>query len=178
MMKQAFFSLLFAFVAQSIFAQQKADFRNIRWGFTSKQVIESEPTKPFSKKKELLIYKPISLAGRRVGLDYEFLDGGLLSASYYYYVTASVTKDSVMAAAADFESHLTEKYGKGKARNIGDTKDIVWQTPRTQINLTLGNVDRGWSVEVRYLCRVCSGDAQTTGATPAEFKPKKEVKDF
>ena len=108
MMKQAFFSLLFAFVAQSVFAQQTVDFRKIRWGFTPKQVIESEPDKPFSKKKELLTYKPISLAGRRVGMDYEFLDGGLLSASYYYYVRASFTIDSVMAAAEDFDSHLTQ----------------------------------------------------------------------
>lgn len=140
-----------------LYGQQNPDVRTVRWGFTPKQVKEAEPTKPTSTKKEKLIYARVPLNDRMVGLEYDFNGDSLLSASYYYYTTASITKDDVLAASVEFDKQLTEKYGRGKTVPLGDTKNTIWLTPRTQITLSVGNVDRGWSVELVYLCRVCSG---------------------
>jgi hypothetical protein len=160
------------------YGQQNADFRKIRWGFTPKQVRETEPAKP-SIKREKILYTRIPLADRTVGLEYEFNGDSLLSASYYYYMTASITKDDVIAASVDFEALLTEKYGPGKASFLGDIRNVIWLTPRTQITLSVGNVDKGWSVEVQYLCRVCIADpSKASTSNKEEFKPLKDVKDF
>ncbi|WP_052731218.1 hypothetical protein [Spirosoma radiotolerans] len=140
-----------------LYGQQTADVRTVRWGFSPKQVKEAEPTKPTSVKKEKLIYARTPINDRIMGLEYEFNGDSLLSASYYYYTTASVTKDDVLAASVEFEKQMTDKYGRGKTALLGDTRNIIWLTPRTQITLSVGNVDRGWSVELVYLCRVCSG---------------------
>ena len=142
-----------------LFGQQNPDVRTVRWGFTPKQVKEAEPTKPTSTKKEKLIYARVPLNDRMVGLEYDFNGDSLLSASYYYYTTASITKDDVLAASVEFDKQMTEKYGRGKTVPLGDTKNTIWLAPRTQITLSVGNVDRGWSVELVYLCRVCSGQS-------------------
>ncbi|GAB3809420.1 hypothetical protein GCM10028819_51040 [Spirosoma humi] len=149
-----------------LYGQQPADVRAVRWGFTPKQVKEAEPTKPTSTKKEKLIYARVPLNDRMVGLEYAFNGDSLLSASYYYYTTASITKDDVLAASVEFDKQMTEKYGRGKPVLLGDTRNTIWLTPRTQITLSVGNVDRGWSVELVYLCRVCSGQ-------PVEAKGKR-----
>lgn len=121
----------------------------------------------------------MSLADRTVGLDYDFNGDSLLSASYYYYMRASVTKEDVITASVDFEALLKEKYGPGKASFVGDIRNVVWLTPRTQISLSVGNVDRGWSVEIQYLCRTCTADQpKKDTASKEEFKPLKDIKDF
>ncbi|MFD2572849.1 hypothetical protein ACFSUS_19565 [Spirosoma soli] len=141
----------------NIVAQSTPDVRNVRWGFTPKQVRESETGKPTSVKKEKLIYSRIPLVDRMVGLEYDFNGDSLLSASYFYYTTVSITKADVLAASADVEAMLKKQYGPGKSALVGDVRNTVWLTPRTQISLSVGNVDKGWSMEVVYLCRVCSG---------------------
>jgi hypothetical protein len=172
-------AILLLFPLGYIQAQTANDFRQIRWGFTPKQVKEAETLKPTAKRKEQLVYGRVPLADRTVGLEYNFNGDSLLSASYYYYVTASVTESDVTAATNEFEKLLTEKYGPGKVARVGDTKrQVVWLTPRTQINLSLGNVDRGWSLEVAYLCRVCSGDPNSSKQANTPWKPRKEIKDF
>lgn len=156
---KAFFSsfVLLLVTTNLLYGQQAADVRTVRWGFTPKQVREAEPTKTTSTKKEKLVYARVPLNNRLMGLEYEFNGDSLLSASYYYYTTASITKDDVLTASGDLEKQMTEKYGRGKTVLLGDTRNIIWLTPRTQITLSVGNVDRGWSVELAYLCRVCSG---------------------
>lgn len=149
--------ILFLPTTSLVYGQQAADVRTVRWGFTPKQVKEAEPTKPTSIKREKLIYARVPLNDRMMGLEYDFNGDSLLSASYYYYTTASVTKDDVLAASVDFDKQMTEQYGRGKTVLLGDTKNIIWLTTRSQITLSVGNVDRGWSVELVYLCRVCSG---------------------
>lgn len=148
-----------------LYGQQENDVRTVRWGFTPKQVKDAEPIKPTSTRKEKLVYARIPLNDRMMGLEYEFNGDSLLSASYYYYTTASITKDDVLAASADLEKQMTEKYGRGKTVLLGDTRNTIWLTPRTQITLSVGNVDRGWSVELAYLCRVCSGQPVTNTKT-------------
>ncbi|MFD2933759.1 hypothetical protein [Spirosoma flavum] len=159
-------------------AQPTADVRNVRWGFTPKQVKEAERAKPSSTKKDKVIYTQVPLVDRKVGLEYDFNGDSLLSASYYYYTTASITKDDVLAASVDFEALLTEKYGPGKASFLGDIRNVVWLTPRTQISFSVGNVDKGWSLEVVYLCRVCSGQATKIEQSKTSWKPHKDIKDF
>ncbi|WP_461105935.1 hypothetical protein [Spirosoma koreense] len=158
-------------------AQSPADFRQVRWGFTPRQVKEAEASKPSATKRERLTYARVPLADRTVGLDYNFNGDSLLSASYYYYTTAAVMKEDVMAAAADFESKLTEKYGRGKTAMLQDTRRVLWLTPRTQISLSIGNVDKGWSVEIEYLCRVCAPN-QPVGKPADVYRPLKDIKDF
>lgn len=171
--------VLLSFTVGILRAQETADFRKVRWGFNPKQVREAETVKPSSVKREKLVYTGVPLAERSVGLEYNFNGDSLLSASYYYYTTASVTKDDVMATAADFETRLKEKYGPGKASLLGDVRNTIWITPRTQINLSVGNVDRGWSVEVQYLCRVCAPGQKRNGSAKQEtFKPRNDVPDF
>ncbi|AUD05724.1 hypothetical protein [Spirosoma pollinicola] len=170
-------TILLLFVGE-IYAQQAPDFRSVRWGYRPKQVKESETVKPYSTKKDKLIYSQLPLADRKVGLEYDFNGDSLHSASYFYYSTASITKDDVLAAATDFESLLTEKYGRGKASFLGDTRNVAWLTPRTQISLSVGNVDRGWSVEIVYLCRVCSGEVVKAVQGRNAYKPLKDIKDF
>ena len=170
---------LLCLTSERVHAQQTADIRKVRWGFTPQQVKAEESIKPSSTKRDKLIYNRVPLADRNVGLEYEFNGDSLLSASYYYYTTASITKDDVIAASVDFEALLNEKYGPGKASFVGDIRNVVWLTPRTQISLSVGNVDRGWSAEVSYLCRVCSPDQAKSGASGREaFKPLKDIKDF
>ncbi|GAB4039353.1 hypothetical protein [Spirosoma jeollabukense] len=167
--------ILVATVGNSL-AQSAPDLRRIRWGYSKKQVREAEEKKPTSTRSDKLIYAQVPLGNRMVGLEYEFNGDSLLSASYYYYVNASITQSDVVAAATEFEALLTEKYGPGKSAKVGEIKQTLWMTPRTRISLALGNVDKGWSVELVYLCRVCSGDVQ---AMPKEeFKPRKEIQDF
>jgi hypothetical protein len=163
----------------SIYAQKSTDFRTVRWGFTPKQVKDAETAKPASAKRDKLIYARVPLADRTVGLEYDFNGDSLLSASYYYYTTASITKDDVIAASVDFENLLKEKYGPGKTSFLGDIRNVRWLTPRTQISLSVGNVDKGWSLEVAYLCRVCTLDEEKKNLPKeVEFKPRKDIKDF
>lgn len=180
----SFLKILFSLTAilliaiGNLLAQQTSDIRNVRWGYRPKQVKEAETAKPYSTKKERITYTQIPLADRKVGLEYDFNGDSLLSASYYYYTTASITKDDVLAAAVDFEALVNEKYGRGKASFLGDTRNVVWLTPRTQISLSVGNVDRGWSVELVYLCRVCSGEVIKPERGNTVYKPLKDNRDF
>ncbi|GAB3957485.1 hypothetical protein GCM10028805_50280 [Spirosoma harenae] len=159
-------------------AQPEFDVRKVRWGFSPKQVRESEATKPTSVKKEKLTYVQVPLAERNVGLEYEFNGDSLLSANYFYYVRASITEADVKQAAIDLAALITDKYGKGKTAQVGELQTVTWLTPRTQIRLALGNTDRGWSVEVTYLCRVCSGDSKDAELAKTPWKPLKEVQDL
>ena len=159
-------------------AQPAADFRNVRWGLTPRQVREAETLKPSSVKSDKLVYARVPLTDRTVGLEYEFNGDSLLSASYYYYTTASISKDDVTAASRDISALLTEKYGPGKSATVGDSRQTRWLTPRTQITLALGNVDRGWSMEIIYLCRVCSGEPTGKAQPKSEWKPLRDIKDL
>jgi hypothetical protein len=172
------FTLLLTYLTlNTLYAQQNPDFRTVRWGTTAKEVKEAEVAKLSSRKRDRLIYNQVPLVDRMVGLEYEFNNDSLITASYYYYMRASITKDDVIAASVEFENALTEKYGKGKSSFVGDIRNVVWLTPRTQISLSVGNVDRGWSAEVQYVCRICSAEAAKALANK-EFKPLKDVKDF
>lgn len=157
-----------------LFGQALPDLRQIRWGMPRPQVREAEPQKPTSVRRDKLIYSRIPLNDRTVGLEYDFNGDSLLSATYYYYATVSVTKADVLAAFNEFEGQLTEKYGPGKPIKTGDGQQIIWSTPRTQITLAVGNVDRGWSTEIIYLCRVCGGGAPAV----TSWKARKEIRDF
>lgn len=168
------FAMFVAITSNTLCAQVQSDVRQIRWGMSRPQVREAESQKPKSVRKDKLVYSRIPLNDRFVGLEYNFNGDSLLSATYYYYATVSITKADVQAAFGEFEMALTEKYGPGKQMQTGDSRQIGWLTPRTQITLALGNVDRGWSTEIVYLCRVCSGSPQS--AKP--WKALKDVKDF
>ncbi|GAB3551379.1 hypothetical protein [Spirosoma fluminis] len=160
-------------------AQSTPDFRQIRWGYLPKQVREAElPLKPNRIKNEKVVYTGIELASRRVGLEYDFTSDSLLSATYFYYSTVSVTEADVRAAASEFETLLTEKYGSGKTSSVSDIRQVAWLTPRTHISLSLGNADKGWSLEIMFLCRICSGEKGAKQATKQPWKARKEIKDF
>lgn len=162
-------------------AQPTPDFRKVRWSFTRPQVKDAEKPSTASRKGDKLVYRRVTLKDRPVGLEYDFLDDLLLSATYYYYTTTGITEAEVRAAAADFEASLEEKYGKGKTSMVGTIRERVWLTPRTRISLLLGQMDKGWSVEIVYLCRVCSGDPGTGVVVPGEVTPNttnKELVDF
>ncbi|WP_420151440.1 hypothetical protein [Spirosoma sp.] len=172
-------SIAFLLLTSTIsFAQQTTDIRQVRWGFSSKQVKEAETVKPTSVKRDKLVYARVPLINRTVGLEYTFNADSLLSASYYYFTTASVTEADVKAAAHELETLLQEKYGKGKTLQLGDTQNVVWLTPRTQITLTLGNVDKGWSVELAYLCRVYPGAQIPNIQVKDNGRPLKEIKNL
>lgn len=168
--------LLFHLMTTSLLAQSTADIRQVRWGFSPKQVKEAESIKPMSFRNEKLTYARVPLINRTVGLEYTFNGDSLLSASYYYYATASVTEAEVKAAWEELKTQLTEKYGPGKTAKTGGIGTVAWFTPRTQISLALGNVDRGWSVELVYLCRVCSGQPNVPASKL--WQPRKEIKDL
>lgn len=168
--------VLLLLATSSVRAQSTADVRQVRWGLSPKQVKEAETRKPTSFRDEKLVYSRVPLADRTVGLEYTFNGDSLLSASYYYYTTQSVTKADVLAAQSELKTLLEEKYGPGKTYPVGEASSVRWLTPRTQINLTLGNVDKGWSLELTYLCRVCSGTAAPQSNTA--WKPRKDIKDL
>lgn len=168
--------LFLLLMACPLLAQPTADVRQIRWGFSPKQVKEAETLKPTSFRNEKLVYSRVPLADRTVGLEYTFNGDSLLSASYYYYTTQSVTKADVLAAQSDLQALLEAKYGPGKTYPVGEASTMRWLTPRTEIGLTLGNIDRGWSLELTYLCRVCSGAARPQPAS--NWKPRKDIKDI
>lgn len=162
-------------------AQTTPDFRKVTWNFTRPQVKDAEKPNTATRKEDRLVYKRVTLKERPVGLEYDFLDDLLLSATYYYYTTTGITETEVRAAAADFEASLQEKYGKGKTGMVGTIRERVWLTPRTRISLLVGQMDKGWSVEIVYLCRVCSGDPPTGIVVPGEVMPittNKELADF
>lgn len=169
-------ALFHLMMAASLLAQSTADVRQVRWGFSPKQVRETEPVKPTSFRNEKLVYARVPLINRTVGLEYTFNGDSLLSASYYYYATAAVTEADVKAVWEESKTQLTEKYGPGKTARVGEIGTVVWFTPRTQISLALGNADRGWSVELVYLCRVCSGEPSKQASNP--WKARKDIKDL
>ncbi|GAB3990197.1 hypothetical protein GCM10028807_16840 [Spirosoma daeguense] len=182
-MKTAFFRALSLLLLQvlfvnQLFAQQEFDVRKVRWGFSPKQVREAESIKPTSVKKEKITYAQVPLADRMVGLEYEFNGDSLLSANYFYYVRPSIPEAEVKQAAIDLAALITDKYGKGKTEQVGELQTVNWQTPRTQIRLALGNSDRGWSLEIMYLCAVCSGDPKDAELAKKSWKPLKEVQDL
>lgn len=158
--------------------QQLPDIRQVRWGFSPELVKQAESQKPTSVRHDKIVYARVPLANRQVGLEYEFNGDSLLSASYYYYTTPAITQADVMAASTELEALLTEKYGPGKVVQVGELRTMNWLTPRTQIRLALGNVDRGWSLEIGYLCRVCSGDRNTGLQTNDSWKARKDIKDL
>ena len=162
--------LLLASLGQ-LWAQPTPDFRKVRWGFNRTQVKEAEAPKKSSRKGDKLVYKRVPLKEIPVGLEYDFNGDSLLSATYFYYTTMNVSEAQVRAAGDTLEASLQEKYGKGKTAMVGTIRQRVWLTPRTRISLLVGQVDRGWSVEVVYLCRVCSGDPATGVKVPGEVTP-------
>ena len=170
-----FFSLLYLLSTQ-LWAQAPPDIREVRWGFSPAQVKQAETLKPTSFRNEKLVYTRVPLASRTVGLEYTFNGDTLLSAAYFYYATASVMEADVKAAWDELSGLLREKYGPATQKNAGDSQTINWLTPRTQISLTLGNVERGWSLELVYLCRVCSGQPDTKANTT--WKARKQIKDL
>ena len=173
--------VLLLFSIGHLHAQPIPDFRKVSWNFTRSQVKDAEKPTTASRKGDKLVYKRVTLKDRIVGLEYDFLDDLLLSATYYYYTTMGITEAEVRAAAADFEASLQEKYGKGKASKVGTIQERVWLTPRTRISLLVGQMDKGWSVEIVYLCRICSGDPPTGVVVPGEVTPNttnKELADF
>ncbi|MBD2704980.1 hypothetical protein IC229_30405 [Spirosoma sp. BT702] len=170
--------LLQFFVINQLLAQQEFDVRKVRWGFSPKQVRDADTLKPTSVKKEKITYTRVPLADRKVGLEYEFNGDSLLSANYYYYVLPGITEADVKQTAVDLAALITDKYGKGKTAQVGELQTVTWLTPRTQIRLALGNTDRGWSLEITYLCRVCSGDPKDAEQAKKPWKPLKEVQDL
>ena len=170
-----FFSVLYL-VSIQLWAQTTSDIRQVRWGFSPAQVKQAETLKPTSFRNEKLVYTRVPLASRTVGLEYTFNGDSLLSAAYYYYTTASVMEADVKAAWEELSGLLHEKYGPANPKKVGDSQTINWLTPRTQITLALGNVDRGWSLELIYLCRVCSGQPNAKVNTP--WKARREIKDL
>ncbi|MVM35345.1 hypothetical protein GO755_35310 [Spirosoma sp. HMF4905] len=165
-------------MAGQLRAQQTADVRQVRWGFSPKLVKEAESLKPTSTRKDKIVYSRVPLVNRTGGLEYDFNGDSLLSATYYYYTTPSITQSDVTAASTELEGLLAEKYGPGKIVQVGELRTVNWLTPRTQIRLALGNVDRGWSLEIVYLCRVCSGDPKVDSQTKGSWKAKKEINDL
>lgn len=159
-------------------APQRADLRNVRWGYRHKQVKETERSRASSSNSDKITYNRISLAGRNVGLDYEFNGDSLISATYFYYVTSAIGRDNVIAASVDFETSLTRKYGPGKTSFFGDIRRVIWLIPRTQITLAIGSVaNGGWSVEINYQCRFCGPD-KVKPSMLKDFTPLSDVKDF
>ncbi|GAB4033134.1 hypothetical protein [Spirosoma gilvum] len=171
-----FYVLLSLIISHSLLAQQSSDIRQVRWGFSPKQVKEAEKEKLTSSKADKLVYARVPLINRKMGLEYAFNGDSLLSASYYYYTTAGITEADVTAASNELEGLLREKYGPGKTKRVDELQTVNWLTPRTQITLTLGKVDRGWSMELMYLCRVCSGDPVPKSSQV--WKPLKEIQDL
>lgn len=170
--------LMHLVVISSLMAQQTADIRQVRWGFSPKEVQQTESLKPSKVRRDKIVYAHIPLANRTVGLEYEFNGDSLLSASYYYYTTASITQAEVMSTSTELEGLLSEKYGSGKVVQVGELRTVNWLTPRTQIRLALGNINRGWSLEITYLCRICSGPPQIGTLSKNNWKARKDIKDL
>ena len=174
------FIVLFSSVSQ-LHAQEVPDFRKVRWGFSRSQVKDAETPNASSRQGDRLIYKRVPLKERIVGLEYEFNADSLLSARYYYYTTTGIKEAEVQAAAAGFEAALQEKYGPGKTKMVGSIRERYWITPRTQVSLQVGQMDRGWSVEIAYLCRVCYSEPNPGIVLKGEVTPnttKKDLMDF
>jgi hypothetical protein len=172
--------LLFC-LTQHAQAQTAPDFRKVRWNFSRAQVKELELPNTSSRKGDKLVYKRVSLKDRIVGLDYEFNGDSLLSARYYYYTSTGIKEVEVRAAAEAFEAALREKYGQGKTKIVGSVRERYWITPRTQISLQVGQMDKGWSVEIAYLCRVCYSGPNPGIVLKGEITPNttdKELESF
>lgn len=167
--------------AGQLWAQPAPDFRQVRWGFNRTQVKEAESPKKSSRKGDRLVYSRVPLKDRTVGLEYEFNGDSLLSARYYYYTSTGIKEAEVRAAAEEFEAALQEKYGKGVTKMVGSIREHYWITPRTQVSLQVGQMDRGWSVEIAYLCRVCYNEPNPGIVLKGEVTPNtsnKELADF
>jgi hypothetical protein len=173
--------VLLSFSVKHIHAQSTPDFRKVRWGFSRAQVKDAETPNASSRRGDKLVYKRVPLKDRVVGLEYEFNGDSLLSARYYYYTSTGIKEAEVQAAAEDFEAALQEKYGQGKTKTVGSVRERYWITPRTQISLQVGQADRGWSVEIAYLCRVCYSEPNPGIVLKGEITPNttnKELTDF
>ena len=174
------FSLLVLLLlsAAQLHAQSAPDFRKVRWNFSRTQVKDAEVPNTSSRQSDKLVYKRVPLKDRIVGLEYEFNNDSLLSARYYYYTSTGIKEADVRAAAADFETALQEKYGKGKTKIVGSIRERYWITPRTQVSLQVGQMDRGWSVEIAYLCRICYSEPNPGIVLKGEIAPNTTNKDL
>lgn len=162
-MKKNWLILVFILVCGIVFADD-ADFRNIKWGMTQNEVIQSEELKSPSKKKDLISYTINNMYEWKARLTYYFNRDGILdSANYNFFNTAHVSFDAnVMdqmgvALYQTLQADLIKKYGPPKEDNViwanesfkslptnmgahvvagRVTFSTVWETEKTVINLS------------------------------------------
>jgi len=98
------FLMIFLFISSGItFAQDRSDFRKVRWGMSKVEVMASEEMKPLAVEDKYISYK-FDLWGKEVFLLYDFVDNTLFSARYVYSFPSE-------AEILKIKSIMKSKYG-------------------------------------------------------------------
>lgn len=102
-----------------LLAAEKATFRKTTWGMSLEQVKASESLEKFKQTKNMLAYET-TVAGKDVGIKYDFIDNQLVSAGYFL-LESHINRNDYIDDYKDFKKILTKKYGRPK------TDEIVWK---------------------------------------------------
>ncbi|MAT38866.1 MAG: hypothetical protein CL946_04605 [Ectothiorhodospiraceae bacterium] len=171
----ALFGLLTAAAAAQ--DQDGYDFRKTKWGMTPAQVKASESTSPIeegpSGQFDLMIIYSGNVANLQTLYSYHFINNKLVS-TFYNFRESYVNDNMYLEDYLKIKEILTRKYGppskdntvwsndlyKGDPQNYGTAVSVGhlafqsdWQTPRTDIRLTLKGENFKTGMGVIYVDR-------------------------
>lgn len=171
------------------------DFRKTKWGMTPAQVKASESTSPIDEGRasqfDLIIVYSGSVANLNTRYSYHFINNRLVSA-FYHFEESYINSNQYIEDYYKIKEILTRKYGsptkdstvwindlyKDDPQNYGMAISIGhlvlqsdWQTPETDVRLTLRGENFQASVGVIYIDR-------KSKALMESYKEKSEEKDF
>ncbi len=165
-MKTLLFILILTVPATSF----SSDFRGLKWGVSKSEVKGTEKSKIIEETENQLVYKDTFII-YSVGVVYKFT-GDKLIWGLYKFTNTYKDKDNYLKEFSNFDSALTDKYGKSK--NLDKWKnenskfkgniilavgagDLVlwrtWETDTTLIKLTMYGHEETFNIETFYFSK-------------------------
>ncbi len=156
----------------TIFADEKYDFRKVRWGMTKDEVKASESNKIEAEEDDAILYH-CKVAGMESGLLYFFAKGRLVQATYRFRENY-INKNNYISDFEKIKKILTQKYGlptfydkewrndlyKDNPQDWGLAVSMghlwysgVWETEATEIDLGLHGKNYGVSSIVVFISK-------------------------
>lgn len=105
--------LIFSF---PVFAANKTDFRNVKWGMTTNEVIKSESLPLWTQEKNYLFYKT-EISKLPCLLLYSFTNNKLYGAGYSFQQSHTNLNDHIYDFG-EIKNLLTKKYGNPKDHQV------------------------------------------------------------
>lgn len=174
---------------KEIQAIAKRDFRKTNWGMDKETVKLTEPDDPKSEEDSAMIYSR-KVAGMDVLIGYIFVQDKLVRAKYMFHQQHEGT-DTYISDRDNIKKALEKRYGKavkdrkiwkndlytkipsqwGIALGLGYVTFLsYWETPKTEITLTLKSEDSKIDLWLEYKSKALAKLEQTGGKAESSGK--------